>query len=244
MAKYTMTIYEMVKNPLIEIFPKDYPFYVDDEDVKKEFEETFILHYLTNEIAYETPYVFQQKLLGTFKLIMPYYQQLYLTEWTRVGKDMMNQKELTDTVTHTLTSTTDNNSNINESLSSEVSSTANETQSSQSSTEQNHQESMLADGVSSSQLHPEYLTGVSNDTQENNQSINSNGTNEQTSTTTNQSTGQNQSNVILEETTTSISKGDIGIQTPAYAIAEWRKIIININKEIIDECSHLFMKIY
>ena len=48
----------------------------------------------------------------------------------------------------------------------------------------------------------------------------------------------------LMESITFSSVGDIGIQTPAYAITEWRKILININQMIIDDCNELFMKIY
>ena len=49
---------------------------------------------------------------------------------------------------------------------------------------------------------------------------------------------------MLTESTTFTSEGDIGIQTPAYAITEWRKILININQMIIEECNDLFMKLY
>ena len=48
----------------------------------------------------------------------------------------------------------------------------------------------------------------------------------------------------LTETTTFHSQGDIGIQTPAYAIAEWRKVIINLDEMILNECESLFLKIY
>ena len=51
-------------------------------------------------------------------------------------------------------------------------------------------------------------------------------------------------NQSLKETTTFSSVGDIGIQTPAYAITEWRKIILNLNEMIIKECEDLFMKLY
>ena len=61
---------------------------------------------------------------------------------------------------------------------------------------------------------------------------------------TNESSMTNQQQNQLEETTTFTSKGDIGIQTPAYAITEWRKVLININQQIIDECRDLFMAIY
>lgn len=220
MANYTMTLYEMKNNPLTPIFPSDYPFYCDDLQAKKEFEETFILHYLTNEIGFETPYLFNQKLLGKLKLIMPYYEQLYKTEWHRVGKDMMNQKDLVDKTTHTLTQTLTGEQQSNGNL------TTNTT------TQSTGKASNLADGVSQTLLEDGYLTGAthSDDT--------GTGTsqNEATSTTNNQT--------LLEETTINESHGDIGIQTPAFAISEWRKVIININQLIIEDCRDLFMKLY
>ena len=63
----------MMNNPLTPIFPDNYPFYIDDEKAKKEFEELFILHFLTREIGFETPYLFQQKLKAKLIEIMPYY---------------------------------------------------------------------------------------------------------------------------------------------------------------------------
>lgn len=54
----------------------------------------------------------------------------------------------------------------------------------------------------------------------------------------------NQQQIELEETTTFTSKGDIGIQTPAYGITEWRKVLININEMILNDCKDLFMQIY
>lgn len=220
MANYTMTIAEMVNNPLTPIFPSDYPFYCDDNQLKKEFEETFILHYLTNEIGYETPYLFNQKLLGKLKLIMPYYEQLYQTEWRRVGKDMMNQKDLVDKTTHTLTQTLTGEQQSNGNL------TTNTT------AQSNGKMSNLADGVSQTLLEDGYLTGATktDDTG--------------TGTSQNDMTATSNSHTILEETTINESHGDVGIQTPAYAITEWRKVILNINRMIIEDCRDLFMKLY
>ena len=238
MANYTMTIAEMVNNTLTPIFPSNYPFYCDDNQLKKEFEETFILHYLTNEIGFETPYLFNQKLLGKLKLIMPYYEQLYQTEWHKVRsiEQMMTSKNLKETTTHEQSikgnSTVDNqsNSSVNQSSEGTTSGTSNDLT----------KQSSLSDGVSSVSLEQGYLTGTAQ----------SNGDNQQTSTTSeNQSqTSSDKSNAnneqTLSETTTFHSTGDIGIQTPAYAIAEWRKIILNINQMIIEDCRDLFMKIY
>ena len=80
--------------------------------------------------------------------------------------------------------------------------------------------SNLTDGVSQALLQDDYLTGV------------------------NQGESNGTSSSTMSETTTFTSKGDIGIQTPAYAIAEWRKVIINLNEKILNECEDLFMKIY
>lgn len=244
MAYYTMTILEMTNNPLLTVFPENYPFYTDDKEIKREFEETFILHYLTNEIGFETPYLFQQKLLGKLKLIMPYYEQLYLTEWNRVGKDMMNQKDLIDTVTHTLTSTSGITSSSQQQMNDNQTGTNSTNQSGTSSNENNHQESMLGDGVSSASLNSGYLTGVSKDTASGDNTYQSSGTSSTETSSNSNTSGESETKVILEETTTNISHGDVGIQTPAYAIQEWRKVILNINKDIIEECRDLFMKIY
>ena len=80
--------------------------------------------------------------------------------------------------------------------------------------------SNLTDGVSQADLSTNFLTGV------------------------NQGESSGTSSTTLTETTTFNSTGDIGIQTPAYAITEWRKVIINLNETIINECNDLFMKIY
>ena len=244
MAHYTMTILEMMNNPLINIFPENYPFYTTNENERKEFEETFILTYLTNEIGFESPYLFQQKLLGKLKLIMPYYEQLYQTEWQRVGKDMMNQKDLTDTTTHTLTQTLVGEQQASQDNQSSQNNQTNDSLNTTSTSESNGKASNLADGVSHALLNDGYLTGVTktDDT--------SSGTSASTSNSTltlNQSSSVNQSTnnkTILEEKTTFNSHGDVGIQTPAYSIAEWRRVLININQLIIEDCRDLFMKIY
>ena len=232
MASYTLTIAEMMNNPLTPVFPSDYPFYCDDEQCKKEFEETFILHYLTNEIGFETPYLFNQKLLGKLKLIMPYYEQLYQTEWTRLDKDMMNQKDLIDKTTHTLTQTLTGEQQSKQNNQSTDSLNASSTSSSEGKT------SNLSDGVSFVTLDGGYLTGVTHSSDE------MTGNNQSESNSSSSLSHSSNNQTILEETTINESHGDIGIQTPAYAIAEWRKIIININRLIIEDCRDLFMKIY
>ena len=220
----------MMNNPLTPIFPDNYPFYIDDEKAKKEFEELFILHFLTREIGFETPYLFQQKLKAKLIEIMPYYTQLYQTQWNQVrsADAMMTSKNLTETTQHSQEISGNNQTTSDSQSSSSL------TQS--SSSENNGKMSNLSDGVSQSSLTDGYLTGVSQTNQTDTGT--SSGTNDSTQSITGTS-GQ-----TLTETTTFTSKGDVGIQTPAYAITEWRKVIININRLILKECEDLFLVIY
>lgn len=119
---------------------------------------------------------------------------------------------------------------LKESFSREVDSTnTNTTDTSSNGTAQNNSKvSNLDNGVSSAQLQQDYLTGVSQDDNTTNTTSNAN---------------SNGTGKILEKTTFE-SKGDIGIQTPSYAVEQWRKILININEMLIKECYDLFIRVY
>lgn len=231
MANFTMEVREMMNQPLINgVFTFDYEFYSDNVQDKEKFEKLFISHFYFREIGFETPERFKIKLQAKLNLIMPYYRQLALTEWEKVRsiEQMMTSKNLTETTEHTQTIQGNSETQSNQSSSS------NATQNATSSNES--KSSNLADGVSQSSLTDGYLT--------------SSGKTEQTDTGQTEATGNANQNITgnneqqLTEKTTFTSKGDIGIQTPAYAITEWRKVIINLNQMIIDECEDLFMKIY
>ena len=220
MATYTVEIRSLMNEYGIEIFDFDYPFYTTDKKVKEEFEELFINRYYFHEIGAETVDRWKQMLKARLMLKMPYYEQLYQTEWTRVGKDMMNSKDLTETTTRKLESTDASNG----SASSQASSSGK--------TDGSGEESNISDGVSVVNLKEGNRTGM------NKTSSTSSGSSNQSSTTKSSSSSD------LEETITFHSHGDIGIQTPAYAITEWRKVIINLNEMLINELDDLFMKIY
>ena len=231
MANFTMEIREMMSQPLINgVFTFDYEFYSDNVQDKETFEKLFVSHFYFREIGFETPERFKVKLQSKLNLIMPYYRQLALTEWDKVRsiEQMMESKNLTETTEHIQSIQGNSETQSNQSSSS------NATQSTTSSNES--KASNLSDGVSQSSLDDGYLTASGKTEQTDNTQTESSGTGSQTLT------GNNEQQ--LTEKTTFTSNGDIGIQTPAYAIAEWRKIIININQMIINECDDLFMKIY
>lgn len=234
MATYTIELRTLIEEYGYHLFD-EYAFYTDDKKVKAYFEKLFIETFYFHEIGCETPERFKWMLKAKLNRIMPYYKQLYQTEWMQVNKDMMNSKDLTETTTHTLTSHLSGTQE--QQVSSESSS-----QSEASGTGTNSGtdlESALENGVP--QVHLE--TDLTRKTQSNS---NSSSTAQSTASDnmTNESSMTNQQQNQLQETTTFTSKGDIGIQTPAYAIAEWRKIIININDLILNECQDLFMGVY
>jgi len=230
MANYTIELREMVDNPLIRgVFTFPYDFYGTEEE-RKVFEQLFINHYYFCEIGFETPERFKHQLKAKLDLIMPYYRQLALTEWEKVRtvEQMMESKNLTETTEH-IQELSGNNQTTSDS---QNTSTVN-----QSNTSINDNKmSNLTDGVSQTSLESAYLTGVSQSNQSDTGT--SNGTSESSQTVN----GTNSQTVT--ETTTFTSKGDVGIQTPAYAIEQWRNVLINLNQLIIDDCRDLFMKIY
>lgn len=147
-----------------------------------------------------------------------------------------------------------------------TSGTDNGTSSTTSSTEQtdNQQsttkESLIRDGVAQASLTDGYLTGVNSTNATNTQNVSgtSGTTSEQTSTSQAEATGNNtstdemkasnnssqQDNGTTLEKTELISQGNIGITSSAQLLKEWREVLINMDKIIIDSCNDLFLKIY
>ena len=262
MATYTIELRTLIEEYGFQLFD-DYAFYTDDKKVKAEFEKLFIETFYFHEIGCETPARFKWMLKAKLNRIMPYYKQLHQTEWMQVNKDMMNSKDLTETTTHTLTShlSGTQEQQLSSESHSQVTGSGEETSTSKAQSEGSGDgtnngtelESALENGVP--QVHLE--ADLTRKTQSNSNSTSSSqATSESAATTSatsqsttsdnmsNESSMTNQQQNQLEEKTTFTSKGDIGIQTPAYAITEWRKVIININQMIIDDCSDLFMRIY
>ena len=286
MANFTMEIRELVENPLINgVFTFDYDFYGNEEE-KQQFEKLFIQHYYFHEIGFETPERFKHQLKAKLDLIAPYYQQLYLTEWSRVRTvdEMMTSKNLKETTEHKQSVTGENETESQGSSSSHQSDSMNQSSTSSgtskntssgtnnttstgtntSTSTTNEKQSSLADGVAQASLSVGYLTAVGESSNNSSGEATNNSNNETNSTSSSsisstdtsdsssstqgtaeqsgKTTGSNKQE--LTESTTFTSVGDIGIQTPAYAITEWRKVLININQLMIDECNDLFMKLY
>ena len=240
MSNYTTEIRHLINQYHIEIFDFTYPFYTDDEKVKEEFEELFINRFYFHEIGAETVDRWKQMLKARLMLKMPYYTQLYQTEWLRVNKDMMNSKDLTETTKRKLTSLDETSGTSRHTV--ENKQTDNQTSSSQSSGTGKADESNIADGVSLVNLNEGNKTSTSQTTT----SATSSGSlkNTMTGETSGNASSLNTIESDMEEEITFHSYGDIGIQTPAYAITEWRKVIINLNEMLLNDLKDLFLQIY
>ena len=237
MANYTMTIEEMMNNKLTKnIFPEHYEFYVDDKQARKSFEENFINHYYYREIGFETPFIFTHKLETHLLINMPYWKQLYETELEAKNINFLLNKDLRETFIREVdsenetsgTNSTQQNLSNTSSVSQDVTST------------NTHKESSIRDGVSQASLGEGYLTGTSSDNGNNTTSGTSNSTDNLTS---NGMLSQSENGKTLEKTDL-LSQGNIGITSSAQLLKEWREVLINIDKIIIDSCNDLFLKIY
>ena len=195
-----------------KVFNFDYDFYIDNEDIKRKFEEKFIDEYFFHEIGTETVFRFQHRLKTRLNKIMPYYKQLYQTELRSSDIDFMLNKDLIETFERTIEGDTNSLNNIlvnDESFN-------------------NTLESNIENGNASLELDNGSLTNVSKSTL-----TNENNTNSELNTSSN-----------MRETTNLTSKGNIGITSSAELLEKWRKVLINIDEMIINECSDLFMMIY
>lgn len=123
-----------------------------------------------------------------------------------------------------------------------------------------HKESSLNDGVVQVSLDEGYLTGTSQDngTSSQTSSGNQSSTLSDESKTTNTNDADSNSSESSKSSGTSkqeevgttvektdlLSQGNIGITSSAQLLKEWRDVLINMDKIIIESCNVLFMKIY
>lgn len=231
MARYTLEISQLYRteqevNSTFKIFDFQYDFYTDIPEVKAKFEKKFIETYFFNEIGFETVGRWKMALKAKLNLIMPYYKQLYKTELATKDIDFMLNKNLTETHIRDVENTslnkdtqtaTTNSTNTNTSISSDIGIEADTPQGSISNLEK-------------------YMSGAN----KNDSNTTSNGE----SSNTQQTTGQAEQNGTTKETYSLLSQGNIGVTSSGSLLEDWRKILINIDQLIINECNDLFMQIF
>lgn len=226
MANYTIEVRRIHENPSTEVFGFNYDFYIDNQEIKRKFEQKFIDHYYFDEIGFETIGKFKHRLRTKLNEIMPYYKQLFETEVAAKDINFLLNKDLTETTSRALDKE-DISNNVNN-----ANSTNNNTSIANEGT--TFKESSLNNGNAT--LGMDRLTTInSNDTKMSNN----------TNTTSNsESNYKGQTKGNEKETITLKSQGNIGITSSAELLQKWREVLINIDQLIINDCKDLFMGVF
>lgn len=235
MSKYTIEVYSLLKDQNFKMFDFDYSFYTDNEIIKSNFENKFLDTYMFHEIGQETVMRFKHYLKTKLNNIMPYYKQLYETELRCQDIDFMLNKDLTETFERTNTS--DKQGQTDNTNKSDI--TSQDTSNLTNTTNENNLESYLEQGLASIST-DDKLTGVTNTLN----NIEQSNTTNTTGSNVSQGTSTTMETVSDKEVTKLISQGNIGVTSSAELLDKWRKVIINIDNLIIEECSSLFMQLY
>ena len=226
MSNYTIELRFLETPPIYKLFDFQYDYYmkglVSDEiyeQKKKDFENKFIDFYYFDEIGYNTPDRFKQRLKNYLDMGFKKWQERYKTELEverqkinfLLNKDLIEERTTEGNATGTATSTSTSTSNTNNNSSNK--NTVNDTPDTRFTSTENFATSITTDETSS------------------------NSTNTGNGETTNTS---NQNSNVNERFT---SKGNIGVTSSAELLEKWREIIIDIDNEIIEEADKFFMQI-
>ena len=226
MSNYTIELRFLENEPISKIFDFNYTYYMKGlvpdevyEEKKKEFERKFIETYYFDEIGYETPDRFKQRLKNYLDKGFKIWNERYKTELEverqninfLLNKDLTEERITSGNATGSATTTSSSTSNSNNTANNK--NIINDTPDTRFATTENFATSITTDESTS------------------------NSTNTDSGETTSTS---NQNNNITDKFT---SKGNIGITSSAELLEKWRSIIIDIDNEIIDEKDRLFIQI-
>ena len=228
MAKYSIELRDIIESYNVDLFDFNYEYYADNLALQKRFERMFVQHYYFHEIGFETIERFKLNLQARLNLNAPKYKQYWESHLRTKDIDFAVNKDYIETVTRELeTENASSSSNINNAISRTESDNISHSKVKGSS---------LNDGVSMAKLDDDYITAVEYDEKrmqntdihkaENTDSGNTNETGKQT------------------ETVTTSGKGNIGTTSSAQLIKEWRDIMLNLDRQLIEDCADLFMQIY
>lgn len=203
MALYTMTLNDVLNLQGFDIGLKSYPIF--DEEYRETLNNKIIEHFRFCEIGAETPQLFKFYLNRTMAEIMPYYNQLYLSEKIKI--DPFNAINISETETAVYKGTdkgtsTQNatNSNETQSQTNTESNTSNTTDSTSDSNSNNKNKNLYSQTPSGKLAEVEagqYLTNATFNTDENTQTSTDTAKSQGTSTgsTNSNATSFNSSNL-------------------------------------------------
>ena len=196
----------------------NFPYPIWDEAYRKELEHKITLHYIRREIGLETVEMWRTYLEMKMNEIMPYYNQLYKTIVEEF--DVANDVNITEIINRTYDSQ------------------ANETGKATATTSQTGEtnSNTLIRDYPQAQVNPDKNSLYASGAQQSDGGTSLEGTDVTDSERTR--TGKD------TESSSKTRKGLSGNRSPAQLIMEFRKAIINIDMQIVDELSSLFFGLY
>lgn len=223
-----MELRDIIESQNVDLFDFDYEYYADNYALQKRFENMFIQHYYFHEIGFETVERFKWNLKARLDINAPKYKQYWDSHLKSKNIDFTVNKEYYETVTRELeTENATSSSSTNNAISRSESDSSYNAQT---------KASNIADGVNMARLDNEYVTSIQSDV------------NRTQTEDVHKAETQDESNTTgagkQSETLTTSGKGNIGTTSSAQLIKEWRDIMLNLDKQIIEDCSDLFMQIY
>ena len=228
MAKYTIELRDIIESDNVELFDFDYEYYADNYALQRRFENLFIQTYYFHEIGFETIERFKWNLKAKLDLNAPMYKQYWESHLKTKNIDFTVNKEYYETVTRELE--TENESSYNSKSSGDTNSSSSNRVSGQA------KSSNIENGVSSAKLGDDYITSIETDLKE------STSSDKQTNTSNSENSAKD--NGTQKESVTTSGKGNIGTTSSAQLIKEWRQIMLNLDRQIIEDCADLFMQMY
>lgn len=228
MAKYTICIYQLVRDKNFKLFNFDYKFY--DDRLKEDFEKQFIDHFWINEIGFETIGLFQQRLKTVLNDLYPKYAQLYDSELKSKDINFLLNKDLKESTERLVTTNKTDNTVTTGSTSTDINATNNDNI--------DYKESNVDNGNAYINVTNNNLTTQSNNTKSS--------TANSSERANSQMNVDNKTDNIEKEVNTLISQGNIGITSSAELLQKWRDVMLNLNLMLFDEIfeNDLFMTVY
>lgn len=232
-SKVTVELGELVDNG-VDIWAFEYPAYYKG-DAKTAFEQKFIDHYRFRQIGQETPARWLHYFRSRMREIMPYYLQLYKSqEIMDAIEDPFGNVDVTETYEEERTGQSSGTTDTEDSAQS--STTGKQTT---AHTEDHARKFANTPQGSLSNL-DNYLTEATVEDGNTSDTVNSEGSAE--SSGTGKTTTQGSESGTVRHTLT--RKGNQGVNTYAHDMKEFRETFLNIDMQIINEFSDLFLQVY
>lgn len=238
-------ISQRIEQATSKIFNFNYPIW--SEDYRKILEKKILMHYFNKEIGLETVGLWKLYLEERLNLIMPYYNEMYLTtsnkyEWL-VDVD----------VTETYEGNKNISGNVKDNSNGEITDKGKDTTTSslnETTTGDNTKtlKSLKSDLPQANFQGLDYGTELQEDnatySKEDTHNATSNSTLDKNNTTNSVTNSTTESESQTNDIFTRINKGLNGSRSKTQLNVEYRQSLINIDKMIIDELKDLFMMIY